>query len=53
MTLMMTSCASGTVPALRKNDICYVINPQTDLTKSGLRVYDCLCSNNPINKECK
>lgn len=45
---MMTNCATGTV----LNDYCTITNPREDLTIVGLRKFDCLCAENPINPNC-
>lgn len=47
-TLMMTSCAKSMIV----NDYCLVTEARY-LTIEGLRAYDCLCSDEPVNPECK
>jgi len=48
MAFMMISCAKSTV----LSDYCLITKP-SQLNIEGLRVYDCLCSDKPVNPKCK
>lgn len=48
-TVSMTSCVTSTTVT---NDYCVLTKPH-HLTIEGLRVYDCLCSDKPVNPECR
>tara|TARA_A200000113_G_scaffold159626_1_gene144366 strand:+ start:385 stop:621 length:237 start_codon:yes stop_codon:yes gene_type:complete len=47
--ISLNGCASATVI----NDYCLVTDPFKDLTLEGMARYDCLCSEDPIDPECK
>ena len=48
LMLSVASCSSVTAVS----DYCVITNPQT-LSTEDLAVYDCLCSADPIDKDCR
>lgn len=47
--ISVSACAGVT----SVSDYCLITNPNTLVTDEDLAVYDCLCSEDPIDQECK